>query len=161
MHSDERRILILDFISWKWQSCIWNSNTYRFNLILLTFLTFGYLLKTLMSSDFTSLLSLCRYVATSCATEQVPSRLWSGPEERPVLRWYPRLQGHMGQLLLCRQSQVSCHHHRGQWGRSLSCPSSTKGERSSVISFLSWSRGEKDLLKTRYRRPVRSMLVFL
>ena len=75
-----------------------------------------------------ALVSLRRYVAASCATEQVPSCLRSGPEERPVLRWYPRLQGHMGQLLLRRQPQVCCHHHRCQRGRSIPRTSSTKGQ---------------------------------
>ena len=34
----------------------------------------------------------------------------------------------MGQLLLCRQPKIRRHHHRGQWGRSLPCPPSAKGE---------------------------------
>lgn len=71
---------------------------------------------------------LCRYDAASCATEQVPSRFRPGREERPVLRWHPRVQGHMGQLLLRREPQVCCHHHRCQRWRSLYRSSPTKGE---------------------------------
>lgn len=46
------------------------------------------------------LLSLHRY-ETSCTAEQIPSRLWPGGEEWSMLRWYPGVKGHMGQLLLC------------------------------------------------------------
>jgi len=41
---------------------------------------------TLLDLLWLLLLLLFRYVAASCATEQVPPRLRSGREERPVLR---------------------------------------------------------------------------
>lgn len=64
---------------------------------------------------------------TSCTAEQIPSRLWPGGKEWPMLRWYPGFKGHMGQRFLCSQSQICCHNHWGQWWRSFPCSPFTQG----------------------------------
>lgn len=69
----------------------------------------------------------CRY-ETSCTAEQIPSRLRPGGEEWPVLRWYPGLEGHVGQRLLCSEPQVCRPNYWGQWWRSIPRPPSAQGE---------------------------------
>lgn len=76
---------------------------------------------------FPPLLARCRY-ETSCTAEQIPSCLWPGGEERPMLRWHPCFKGHMGQCLLCSQPEVCRPHYWGQWWRSFPRSPSSQGE---------------------------------
>lgn len=74
------------------------------------------------------LCSLHRYESTSCTNEQIPSCVWPGGEKWPMLRWYPGVKGHMGQLLLCSQPQVCCLNYWSQRWRSFPRPPSSQGK---------------------------------
>lgn len=87
----------------------------------------GFNITTCVFKKMCSLPFFCRY-ETSCTAEQIPSRLRPGGEEWPVLRWYPGLEGHMGQRLLCGQPQVCRHNYWGQWWWSFPRPPSAQGE---------------------------------
>lgn len=74
------------------------------------------------------LCSLHRYDETSCTAKQIPSRLWPGGEEWPMLRWYPGVKGHMGQCPLYSQPQVCCPNYWRQWRWSFPRSPSSQGK---------------------------------
>ncbi|XP_058300966.1 coronin-6 isoform X2 [Hylobates moloch] len=88
-------------------------------------------------------LSARNYEQTCGSAKQVPPCVWAGSKGRPGLRGHPCVQGHMGQLLLCRQPQIPGH-YCGGWRRGcLHRPASGQGGDNVIII---WNVGTGEVL---------------
>ena len=82
----------------------------------------------------TYFLSSHRHDEASGTTEQVSACIWTSSEKWPVLRRHPGFSSDLGQFLLRRQSQIRCHNHRSERGRSVPCTPFAQGKSSDFPS---------------------------